>query len=135
MGRPRDQGAQQRREPSDPSTTCSAAMRWAPPITPVYLDAASNGAWAKGTGKMFNGGVGQGAQGNEGTPAMVKNTEGAISYNEYSFAQQQRLFAARIITSAGPDPVAINSDTVGKAVASATIAGQGNNLVLNISSF
>ena len=101
----------------------------------LYLDAASNGAWAKGTGKMFNGGVGQGAPGNEGTSAMVKNTEGAISYNEYSFAQQQRLFAARIITSAGPDPVAINRDTVGKAVASATIAGQGNNLVLNISSF
>jgi phosphate transport system substrate-binding protein len=101
----------------------------------LYLDAASNGAWGKGTGKMFNGGVGQGAPGNEGTSAMVKNTEGAISYNEWSFAQQQRLFAARIVTSAGPDPVAINRDTVGKAIASATIAGQGNNLVLNISSF
>ena len=39
---------------------------------------------------------------------MVKNTEGSITYNEWSFAQQQRLFAARIVTSAGPDPVAIN---------------------------
>ena len=101
----------------------------------LYLDAASNGAWGKGTGKMFNGGVGQGAPGNEGTSAMVKNTEGAITYNEYSFAQAQRLFAARIVTSAGPDPVAINADTVGKAIAGATIAGQGNNLVLDISSF
>ncbi|MGO8941136.1 MAG: phosphate ABC transporter substrate-binding protein PstS [Mycobacterium sp.] len=101
----------------------------------LYLDTASNGAWGKGTGKMFNGGVGQGAPGNEGTSAKVKNTEGAITYNEYSFAQAQRLFAARIVTSAGPDPVAINADTVGKAVAGATIAGQGNNLVLDISSF
>jgi phosphate transport system substrate-binding protein len=101
----------------------------------LYLDAASGGAWGKGTGKMFNGGVGQGAPGNEGTSATVKNTEGAISYNEYSFAQQQRLFAAKIVTSAGPNPVAINKDTVGKAISSATIAGQGNNLVLNISSF
>ena len=101
----------------------------------LYLDAASGGAWGKGTGKAFNGGIGQGAPGNEGTSAMVKNTEGAITYNEYSFAQQQRLFAARIVTSAGPNPVAINKDTVGKAIASATIAGQGNNLVLNISSF
>jgi phosphate transport system substrate-binding protein len=101
----------------------------------LYLDAASGGAWGKGTGKMFGGGVGQGAPGNEGTSAMVKDTEGAISYNEYSFAQQQRLFAAKIVTSAGPDPVAINKDTVGKAISSATIAGQGNNLVLNISSF
>jgi len=100
-----------------------------------YLDAASNGAWGKGTGKMFNGGVGEGAAGNQGTSAKVKANEGAISYNEYSFAQAQRLFAARIVTSAGPDPVAITADTVGKSVAGATIAGQSNNLVLDISSF
>ncbi len=100
-----------------------------------YLDAASGGAWGKGTGKAFNGGVGQGAPGNEGTSAKVKNTEGSITYNEWSFAQAQRLFAARIVTSAGPDPVAINADTVGKAIAGATIAGQGNNLVLDTSSF
>ena len=100
-----------------------------------YLDAASGGAWGKGTGKVFNGGVGEGAPGNEGTSAKVKSTEGAISYNEYSFAQEQRLFAARIVTSAGPDPVSITADTVGKAVAGATIVGQGNNLVLDTSSF
>ena len=64
-----------------------------------------------------------------------QDTEGAITYNEWSFAQAQRLFAARIVTSAGPNPVAINADTVGKAIAGATIAGQGNNLVLDISSF
>jgi phosphate transport system substrate-binding protein len=100
-----------------------------------YLEAASNGVWGKGTGKTFNGGVGEGAPGNEGTSAKVKNTEGAITYNEWSFAEAQRLVAARIVTSAGPDPVAINADTVGKAIAGATIAGQGNNLVLDISSF
>ena len=38
------------------------------------------------------------------------------------------------MTSAGTDPVAISRDTVGKAIAGTTIAGQGNNLVLNISS-
>jgi phosphate transport system substrate-binding protein len=100
-----------------------------------YLDAASNGAWDKGTGKDFNGGVGEGARGNEGTSAKVKDTEGAITYNEYSFAQAERLVPARIVTSAGPDPVAISADTVGKAIAGATIAGRGNNLVLDISSF
>lgn len=100
-----------------------------------YLDAASNGAWGKGTGKVFNGGVGEGAPGNEGTSAKVKNTEGAITYNEYSFAQAQRLFAARIVTSAGPDPVAINADTVSKGIAGVAFAGQGNNLVLVTSSF
>ena len=100
-----------------------------------YLDAASNGAWGKGTGKVFNGGVGQGAPGNEGTSAKVRNTEGAITYNEWSFAQGERLFAAKIVTSAGPRPVAINADTVGKAIAGATIAGHGNDLVLDLSSF
>jgi len=100
-----------------------------------YLEAASGGVWGKGTGKIFNGGVGEGAPGNEGTSAKVKNTEGAISYNEYSFAQAQRLVPAGIVTSAGPDPVAITADTVGKAIAGVTIAGQGNNLVLDISSF
>ena len=101
----------------------------------LYLDAASNGAWGKGTGKVFNGGVGEGAPGNEGTSAKIKQNEGTITYNEYSFAQAQRLFAARIVTSAGPDPVAITADTVGKAVSGATIVGQGNNLVLDTSSF
>ena len=31
-----------------------------------YLDAASDGAWGKGTDETFDGGVGQGASGNEG---------------------------------------------------------------------
>ena len=100
-----------------------------------YLDAASDGAWGKGTGKTFNGGVGQGAKGNEGTSATVKNTEGAISYNEWSFAQAQRLFWAKILTPAGPDPVGISDDTVGKTIAGATFTGQGNDLVFDISSF
>jgi phosphate transport system substrate-binding protein len=100
-----------------------------------YLDNASNGAWGKGTGKMFNGGVGKGAPGNEGTSAKVRNTEGAITYNEWSFAWAEWLSAAKIVTSAGPRPVAINADTVGRAIAGATIVGQGNNLALDITSF
>ena len=100
-----------------------------------YLAAASNGAWGRGAGKTFVGGVGQGAPGNEGTSAMVKNTEGAITYNEWSFAQDQSLYFAKILTSAGPNPVGISGDTVSKAIAGAKIAGVGNDLVLDISSF
>ena len=69
-----------------------------------YLDAASNGAWGKGAGKTFNGGVGEGAKGNDGTSAAVKATEGSITYNEWSFAQGQHLNMAKIITSAGSGP-------------------------------
>jgi phosphate transport system substrate-binding protein len=112
---------------SDPSGTTDNFQQ--------YLQAASGGAWTKGTGKTFHGGVGTGAQGNEGTSAAVKNTEGAITYNEWSFAQDQRLFAAQIKTLAGPDPVRIGNDTVGKTITGAKVTGQGNDLVLDISSF
>jgi phosphate ABC transporter phosphate-binding protein len=100
-----------------------------------YLDAAGNGAWGKGAGKTFNGGVGEGANGNDGTSAAIKKTDGSITYNEWSFAQGQNLNMAKIVTSAGPDPVAISADTVGKTIAGATVKGQGNDLVLDTTSF
>ena len=100
-----------------------------------YLDTASNGAWGKGAGKTFNGGVGEGAKGNDGTAAAVKSTEGAITYNEWSFAQAQHLDMAKIITSAGPDPVALSADSAGKTIASAWIIREGNDLALDTISF
>ncbi len=100
-----------------------------------YLDSASDGAWGKGAGKAFNGGVGDGATGNEGTSTMLRNTEGAISYNEWSYAVGRQLSMARIITSAGPDPVAISADTVEKTIAGAKVTGQGNDLILDTSAF
>jgi phosphate transport system substrate-binding protein len=100
-----------------------------------YLDTASNGAWGKGAGKKFNGGVGEGALGNDGTAAAVKRTEGAITYNEWSFAIAQHLDMARIITSAGPDPVAISADSVAKTIGSAWIVNKDNDLVLDTISY
>ncbi|MCW2654071.1 MAG: phosphate transporter substrate-binding protein PstS [Mycobacterium sp.] len=103
-----------------------------------YLTVASDGAWTKGAGKTFNGGVGEGAKGNDGTSAAIKNTDGAITYNEWSFAKAQNLKWAKIITSAGPDPVDITPDTAGKTIAGATIKGGPggpNDLVLDTASF
>jgi phosphate transport system substrate-binding protein len=100
-----------------------------------YLDTASNGAWGKGAGKTFQGGVGEGAMGNDGTSAAVARTEGAITYNEWSFAQAQHLSMAKIVTSAGPDPVVLNADSVKRTIASAKIINQGNDLVLDTISF
>jgi phosphate transport system substrate-binding protein len=100
-----------------------------------YLDAASDGAWGKGAGKAFAGGVGEGAKGNEGTSAAIKNTPGSITYNEWSFAKAQNLAIAKIVTSAGPDPVEISTDTVGKTIAGAKVKGQGNDLVLDTATF
>ena len=100
-----------------------------------YLAAASNGAWEKGAGKTFNGGTGEGAKGNEGTSAAIKGTPGSITYNEWSFAKNQGLSIAQIITSAGPDPVTLSVDSVGKSIAGVKIKGEGNDLVLDTSSF
>ncbi len=104
----------------------------------AYLQYASGGAWGKGAGKSFNGGVGTGAVGNTGIAAAVKSTEGAIGYNELSFALQQGLFAAEIKTPASRRslrPVRIGTDTVGKTIKGAKITGAGNDLVLDLSSF
>jgi phosphate transport system substrate-binding protein len=100
-----------------------------------YLDAASDGAWGKGAGKTFAGGVGEGAKGNEGTSAAIKSTAGSITYNEWSFAKKEGLQMADIVTSAGPDPVKLSVESVGKSIDTVKIKGQGNDLVLDTSSF
>ncbi|MEV6658421.1 phosphate ABC transporter substrate-binding protein PstS [Nocardia fluminea] len=101
----------------------------------LYLDAASDGAWGKGAGKVFAGGVGEGSKGNEGTSAAVKNTKNSITYNEWSFAKAQNLSIAQIITSASKDPVKLSTESAGKAIDGAKIKGEGNDLVLDVSSF
>ncbi|WP_445163118.1 phosphate ABC transporter substrate-binding protein PstS [Mycobacterium sp. Dal123C01] len=100
-----------------------------------YLDAASAGAWGKGTGQAFKGGVGEGADGNDGTSFALQRTDGSITYNEWSYAVGHQLSMANLVTSAGPTPVAITAETVGKTVAGATFRGNGNDLVVDTSSF
>ncbi len=100
-----------------------------------YLDSASDGVWDRGTGKAFNGGVGEGAEGNGGTSAAVKVTEGSVGYSEWSFATAQKLDMARIVTSAGPGPVSISADSIGKTISGATLTGRGSDLVVDTFSF
>jgi phosphate transport system substrate-binding protein len=100
-----------------------------------YLDTASNGTWGFPAGKKFNGGVGEGAVGNNGAAAAVKATEGSISYVEWSFAQQQQLDMAKIVTSASREPVAISPESVGKTISSAWILKKNNDLALDTISF
>lgn len=100
-----------------------------------YLDAASDGAWGKGAGKSFAGGVGEGAKGNEGTSAAIASTPGSITYNEWSFAKAQGLSIAKIITSAGPEPVELSVESASKAIDGVKFKGQGNDLVLDTTTF
>jgi len=57
----------------------------------------------------------------------VQNTYGAIAYNEWSFGVGRQLSMAEIITSAGPEPVSITTDSVSKTIAGATFKGQGSD--------
>ena len=100
-----------------------------------YLDAASNGAWGKGDGETFQGGVGVGADGDNGVTAALQTTDGSITYTAWSFALGKQLNIAQIITSPGSSPVSITPESVGKTIAGARIVGQGNDLVLDTSSF
>lgn len=100
-----------------------------------YLDAASGGAWGKGHGETFQGGGGVGADGDNGVTAALQSTDGSITYTAWSFALGKQLNMAQIITSAGPDPVSITAESVGKTIAGARVTGQGNDLVLDTSSF
>ena len=104
----------------------------------AYLQAAAPGEWTQGGGKEFKGNTGTGAKGNDGTSSAVKNTEGAITYNELSFAMEEGLYAAEIKTPASRKsrrPVRIGTDSVGKTIQGAKIIGKGNDLVLDLSSF
>lgn len=100
-----------------------------------YLVAASDGAWGRGTGQAFLGGVGEGGVGDNGTSSQVQSTDGSITYNEWSFGVGRQLSMAQIITSAGPDAVSISTDSVDKTLAGVTFKGQGNDLVVDTSSF
>ena len=100
-----------------------------------YLDAASDGSWGKGAGKTFAGGVGEGAKGNEGTSAAIKSTPGSITYNEWSYAKSQGLAVAKVVTSAGPDPVELSVESAGASIDGVKVKGDGNDLVLDTSSF
>jgi phosphate transport system substrate-binding protein len=100
-----------------------------------YLDTASAGTWGYPAGKKFNGGVGEGARGNDGAAAAVKSTEGSITYVEWSFAQTQHLDMAKVITTAGPEPVALSPESVGKTISAAWFIRKGNDLALDTISF
>lgn len=100
-----------------------------------YLDTAGGDAWGKGAGKVFNGGVGEGAASSDGVAAAVANAEGSVTYVEWSFALARHLSVARVVSSAGPDPVAIDAASVGRTISAAWFIREGNDLAFDTISF
>ena len=100
-----------------------------------YLDTASAGSWSRGAGRTFRGVTEEQAKGNEGVAASAAAVNGSITYTEWSFAQAQNLGVVSVITSAGPEPVAISAESVGKTISSAWFISHGNDLALDTISF
>ncbi len=96
-----------------------------------YLTAAAATDWTFGKGKKFAAPGGQSAKGSDGVTQAVKSTEGAVTYTEFSFAQNASLGVAKIATGAS-SPVALTTDSAAKAVEAATIEGSGNDLALKL---
>lgn len=99
-----------------------------------YLEAAGGDAWTEGTGKLFQGGVGEGAEGNENTSSAVNSTPGSITYNEWSFARQQDMPTADVVNSGGGDPIELNEESAARTINNVEVAGDGNDLELDLDS-
>jgi phosphate transport system substrate-binding protein len=97
-----------------------------------YLAAAAPKSWTRGTGSEFQGGVGEGTQKSAGVIQAVQSTSGAVGYVEKGFADQSGVPYAQI--NAGSGAVGLTDDAARKAIDSATFAGMGNDLKLNLKS-
>ncbi|TSD96562.1 phosphate ABC transporter substrate-binding protein PstS [Skermania sp. ID1734] len=98
-----------------------------------FLAAASHGAWTQGAGSDFRGGTGQGAKGSAGVAQGVATTPGSITYVEKSFADQNKLTAARLDSGSGP--VALSTASASKAIDAAQFKNpNGNDLALDLKS-
>ncbi|MBE1587459.1 phosphate ABC transporter substrate-binding protein PstS [Nonomuraea angiospora] len=74
---------------------------------------------------------GQGAKGSDGIASSVKDTEGAISYVELSYAENSSLQKAKVANGAN-EFVELTPESAAKTVETATVKGTGNDLALSI---
>ena len=95
-----------------------------------YLQAASAGGWDRGAGQTFTGATGQGATGNQGVVAMVKDTPGAIGYSDWSSVIGSGLSTADIKTPAGITH--IGTDWAGTSITPVEVVGKGADMTLDL---
>jgi phosphate transport system substrate-binding protein len=87
----------------------------------AYLKAAGGSDWTLGSGKTVNWAAStQAGKGNAGVAQIVKSTDGAVGYVDFSDAKSGGLTFASIKNSAG-NYVAASLDAASQAAASATV--------------
>jgi phosphate transport system substrate-binding protein len=95
-----------------------------------YLIAATPENWKYEGGKAWQAKGGQSASGSSGVAQQVKQTSGAISYMELSYAKDG-IKAASIDTGASA-PVEATVENATKAIADAKVVGTGKDLALKL---
>ncbi|MEV6671786.1 phosphate ABC transporter substrate-binding protein PstS [Streptomyces sp. NPDC051162] len=96
-----------------------------------YLKATADKSWPYTPAKAWAPKSGQSADGSAGVSSQVKQTEGAISYFELSYATANSIKTVKLNTGAAA-PVEATSDNASKAIAEAKIVGTGQDLALQL---
>jgi phosphate transport system substrate-binding protein len=97
-----------------------------------YLLATAPDVWKFEGGKTFPAAAGgQGLKGSDGVSTGVKQGDGSIGYAELSYATNGKLQTAKI-QNGGGQYTEVSSDTASKAIAGAQVAGQGDDLALQL---
>lgn len=99
-------------------------------VTTYLNKAAGDAGWAKDKVSKSWKGKGEGKQKSSGVAEGVKSTKNSISYMELSYAKDNGLKMAQIDNGAGP--VELTGANVSKNIAEANVAGQGNDLKLEL---
>ncbi|MFR9796000.1 phosphate ABC transporter substrate-binding protein PstS [Streptomyces sp. MS06] len=96
-----------------------------------YLKAAAPSDWSYSGGKAWQAKGGQSAKGSSGVAAGVKQTEGAIGYDELSYATEGKIQMAKLDTGSGT-PVELTTDSASKAIGAAKVVGTDGDLSLQL---
>ncbi|WP_425831278.1 phosphate ABC transporter substrate-binding protein PstS [Streptomyces fractus] len=95
-----------------------------------YLKAAAPSDWKYEGGKAWQAKGGQSAQGSSGLAQQVKQTDGAITYVELSYAKDG---VKTVDIDTGADqPVKATTENASKAIADAKVVGTGKDLALEL---
>ncbi|MFG2892196.1 phosphate ABC transporter substrate-binding protein PstS [Streptomyces sp. NPDC048248] len=96
-----------------------------------YLKGAAPASWKHEPAKTWEGKGGQAASGSAGVSSQVKQTSGAISYFELSYATASKIPTAKLNTGA-KTPVGATVDNASKAIGEAKQVGKGDDLALEL---
>ncbi|WP_396449965.1 phosphate ABC transporter substrate-binding protein PstS [Actinomadura sp.] len=96
-----------------------------------YLHTVAPDIWTWEKAKKWPNSTGQGAAKSDGVTSQVKNTAGAISYVEMSYAENNKLQTAHVKNGAG-EYTELSPESASKAVAGAEVTGTGNDVALKI---